>query len=75
MTKDNNHSMLIIASFLTISCLLTACSDFGRYQVYHVDGRPCYVFDWKTGKKLPVTEEYLKEATGDWTPCDPALCM
>ena len=79
MTKDNNHSiltallMLTIAS-LIISCLLTACSEFGRYEVYHVNGRPCYVFDWYTGKRLPVTDELVDKATGDWTHCDPSLC-
>lgn len=48
--------------------------DFMRYEVYHVDGKPCYVFDWKTGKRLPVTDELLEKATGTWTPCDPDMC-
>lgn len=48
--------------------------DYMRYEVYHVDGKPCYVFDWKTGKRLPVTDELLEKATGSWTPCDPDLC-
>lgn len=78
MAKDNNHSILTVLMLTTasliISCLLTACSDFGRYEVYHVDGKPCFVKDWKTGNKLPVTEELLSRATGDWTPCDPDLC-
>lgn len=78
MAKDNNHSiltvlMLTIAS-LIISCLLTACSDFGRYEVYHVDGRPCFIKDWETGEKLKVTPELLEKATGEWTPCDPSQC-
>ena len=78
MTKDNNHSilttlMLTIASLIAC-CLLTACGDFGRYEVYHVDGRPCYVFDWSTGKRLQVTNELLDKADGEWTPCDPSLC-
>lgn len=48
--------------------------DYMRYEVYHVDGKPCYVFDWKTGKRLPVTDELLEKATGSWTPCDPDMC-
>lgn len=75
MSKDNNNSTLtVLIASLIISCLLTACSDFGRYEVYHVDGRPCFVKDWKTGEKLKVTPELLEKATGEWTPCDPSLC-
>jgi hypothetical protein len=48
--------------------------DFLRYEVYHVDGKPCFVNDWKTGEKLKVTQELLEKSTGEWTPCDPSLC-
>lgn len=48
--------------------------DFMRYEVYHIDGKPCFVKDWETGKRLPVTDELLDKATGTWTPCDPSQC-
>lgn len=48
--------------------------DFMRYEVYHVDGNPCFIKDWKTGERLKATPELLEKATGEWTQCDPALC-
>ena len=48
--------------------------DFMRYEVYHNGGNPCFIKDWKTGKRLPVTDELLDKATGEWTQCDPSLC-
>ena len=48
--------------------------DFMRYEVYHNGGKPCFIKDWKTGKRLPVTKELVDKASGDWTPCDPSQC-
>lgn len=49
--------------------------DFMRYEVAlnGVTGKPCYVKDWKEGKKLPVTKELLEKADGSFY-CDPDMC-
>lgn len=49
--------------------------DFMRYEVAlnSVTGKPCYVKDWKEGKKLPVTKELLEKADGSFY-CDPDMC-
>lgn len=66
--------VLICLAVIFVIGFNTLNPDFMRYEVYHVDGKPCYVFDWKTGKRLPVTDELLEKATGSWTPCDPDMC-
>ena len=76
MTKND----VIVAVVLMVIGIVVALGfnelnpDYMRFEVYHVDGKPCYVFDWKTGKRLPVTDELLEKATGSWTPCDPDMC-
>ena len=49
--------------------------DFMRYEVAlnPDNGKPCYIKDWETGKKLPVTKELLNKADGSFY-CDPSQC-
>lgn len=76
MTK--NIILFIILGFLTAITFAAGFNalnpDFMRYEVYHSNGKPCFVKDWATGKNLKVTPELLEKATGEWTPCDPSLC-
>lgn len=65
--------MFVIAIVVAIGFYLLN-PDFMRYEVYHVDGKPCFIKDWKTGEHLKVTPELLEKATGEWTQCDPDLC-
>jgi hypothetical protein len=49
--------------------------DFLRYEVAlnAVTGKPCYIKDWATGEKLPVSKELLDKVDGSFY-CDPSLC-
>lgn len=49
--------------------------DFMRYEVAlnGVTEKPCYIKDYKTGDKLPVTKELMKKVDGSFY-CDPSQC-
>lgn len=66
--------IMILAAIIFVVCFNWLNPDFMRYEVYHHNGNPCFIKDWKTGERLNVTPELLEKATGEWTQCDPSLC-
>jgi hypothetical protein len=62
-------AVIIVIGFNTLN------PDYMRYEVaINPDtSNLCYIKDWKTGEKLPVTKQLLEKADGSFY-CDPSQC-
>lgn len=68
-------TIILIIGIVFIVVFYIFNPDFMRYEVAinSLTGKPCYIKDWDTGKKLPVSKEFLNKADGSFY-CDHSQC-